>query len=124
MSDSLYDTQLYARFARDLHRRLNGPNIKDVTLEELREPAVHSGTQTKFGSWGWRSYVSSRIAEKTCYLGEAPVREFHLADAKKKIIGSAPAELDKVLHLMERKYYLHLLVLSILGVICNFLQFL
>ncbi|MFZ5979558.1 MAG: phosphoenolpyruvate carboxykinase (ATP) [Candidatus Zixiibacteriota bacterium] len=101
MSESLYDTQLYARFARDLHRRLNGPNIKDVTLEELREPAIHTGTQTKFGSWGWRSYVSSRIAEKTCYLGEAPVREFHLADTKKKIISSAPAELDKVLHLME-----------------------
>jgi len=101
MSDSIYDTQLYARFNRDLQRRLNGPNIKDDTLDELQEPAIQTSTQTKFGSWGWRSAVSSRIAEKTCYLGEEPVREFHLADTKKKIIGNAASELDKVLHLME-----------------------
>ena len=50
MSDSIYDLQACARFHRDLQRRLNGPNIKDVTLEELREPAIQTGTQTKYGS--------------------------------------------------------------------------
>lgn len=101
MSDSLYNTESYARFNRDLKRRLNGPNIKDMKLEELREPAIQTGTRTKFGSWGWRSSVSSRIAEKTVNLGSEKVREFHLSDTKKKIIANAPNELDKVLHLME-----------------------
>ncbi|MDH4158343.1 MAG: phosphoenolpyruvate carboxykinase (ATP), partial [candidate division Zixibacteria bacterium] len=101
MSESLYDTRLYDRFHRDLQRRLNGPNIKGVSLEDLREPALQTGMQTRFGSWGWRSSVSSRIAEKTVNLGTEKVREFHLSDAKKKIITKAPEELDKVLHLME-----------------------
>jgi len=101
MSDSLYDTELYARFARDLQRRTNGPNIKDMDLEDLREHAIRTGSQTRFGSWGWRSSVSSRIAEKTVYMGSEKIREFHLPDGKKKIIQAAPAELDKVLHLME-----------------------
>jgi len=101
MSDSVYDLQAYARFNRDLQRRLKSSNIKDVTLEELREPAIQTGTQTKYGSWGWRSSVSSRIAEKTCNLGSEPVREFHLTDTKRNIISKAPEELDKVLHLME-----------------------
>ena len=74
MADSIYDCELYGRFIRDLKRRLNGPNIKDVTLDDLREPAVTTGTQTKFGSWGWRSAVSSRIAEKTVYLGSEAER--------------------------------------------------
>ena len=101
MSESLYNTRLYDRFNRDLQRRLNGPNIKDVKLEDLREPAIQTGMQTRFGSWGWRSSVSSRIAEKTVNLGTEKVREFHLSDTKKKIITRAPSELDKVLHLME-----------------------
>ncbi|MBN2226490.1 MAG: phosphoenolpyruvate carboxykinase (ATP) [candidate division Zixibacteria bacterium] len=101
MSDSLYDTRLYDRFSRDLQRRLNGPNIKDMALEDLRDAALQTGTQTKFGSWGWRSAVSSRIAEKTVNLGTEKSREYHLSDNKRKIIAAAPAELDKVLHLME-----------------------
>ncbi len=101
MSDSIYQQEIYARFYRDLQRRLNGPNIKDVTLEELREPALATGMQTKFGSWGWRSAVSSRIAEKTVVIGSEKVREYHLSDGKKQIISKAPDELDKVLHLME-----------------------
>jgi len=101
MSDSLYNTELYARFNRDLQRRLDGPNIKDMSLDDLREPAVQTGTQTKFGSWGWRSAVSSRIAEKTVNLGSEKTREYHISDTKRKIIAAAPAELDKVLHLME-----------------------
>ena len=108
MSDSIYDTRLYARFARDLARRMNGPNIKKARLDELREPSIQTGTQTKYGSWGWRSAVSSRIAEKTVVLGSDKVREFHLSDTKKKIIGNAEEELDKVLHLMETMPMVHL----------------
>ena len=101
MSDSIYDVSMYDRFYRDLQRRLNGPNIRDVALEDLREPAIQTGVRTRFGSWGWRSAVSSRIGGKTCYLGSEKVREFHLSDGKKKIIAAAPAELEKVLHLIE-----------------------
>ena len=108
MSDSLYNPELYARFARDLQRRLKGPNIKEMCLEDLREPAIQTGTRTKYNSWGWRSSVSSRIAEKTVVLGSEKVRDFHLSDSKKKIISKAPEELDKVLHLMETMPFVHL----------------
>ncbi len=101
MAESVYSPEVYARFFRDLQRRLNGPNIKEMTLDELREPAIQTGTRTKYGSYGWRSAISSRIAEKTVYLGDEKIREFHLSDGKKNIIRKAPAELDKVLHLME-----------------------
>jgi len=107
MSD-LYNTELYARFARDLQRRLHGPNIKEMKLEDLRGPAIRTGVQTKYGSWSWRSAVSSRIAEKTVNLGSEKTREYHLSDAKKKIISAAPGELDKVLHLMETMPFVHL----------------
>ena len=108
MSDSIYDTQFYARFFRDLKRRLEGPNIRDVKLEELRNPSLQTGTRTKFGAWGWRSSVSSRIAEKTVVLGSEKVREFHLPDQKAQIISKAPEELDKVLHLMETLPFIRL----------------
>ena len=101
MADSLYDPATYARFSRDLQRRLNGPNIKKVTLDDLREPAIQTGSQTRYGSWGWRSAVSSRIAEKTVTIGSEKVREFHLSETKKKIIQNAPDQLEKVLHLIE-----------------------
>jgi len=108
MSDSLYNTGLYARFWRDLQRRLNGPNIKDVSLKSLYEPAIQTGTQSRFGSWGWRSSVSSRIAEKTVNIGSEKVREFHISDTKKQIIARAPEELEKVLHLMETMPFVRL----------------
>ncbi len=108
MADSIYNEEVYARFHRDLQRRLSGPNIKDVTLEDLREPALASGIQTKFGSWGWRSAVSSRIGEKTVYLGSEKVREHKISDAKKNIISKSPEELDKVLHLMETMPFVRL----------------
>lgn len=108
MSDSIYSTEIYSRFSRDLQKRLNGPNIKDVTLDDLREPAISTGMQTKFGSWGWRSAISSRIAEKTVVLGSEKVREYHLSEGKKEIISKAPAELDKVLHLMETMPFVRL----------------
>jgi len=101
MSDSPYDMAAYDRFARDLKRRVSGENIKEVKLEDLRDPARRTGTPTKYGAWGWRSAVSSRIAEKTVYLGSEKVREQKISDGKKLIIGKAPDELDKVLHLME-----------------------
>jgi phosphoenolpyruvate carboxykinase (ATP) len=108
MSDSIYDTALYGRFYRDLQRRLNGPNIKDIPLADLRAPALQTGTQAKSGAWGWRSAVSSRIAEKTIVLGSEKVREYHLPDNKKQLIANAPAELDKVLHLMETMPFVRL----------------
>lgn len=101
MSDSLYNMSYYDRFDRDLQKRLNGDNIKEMKHGQIRELALETGVRTRYGSFGWRSFVSSRIGEKTVYLGSEKVREFHLSDQKKKIITSAPDELDKVLHLME-----------------------
>ncbi|MFH1893158.1 MAG: phosphoenolpyruvate carboxykinase (ATP) [Candidatus Zixiibacteriota bacterium] len=108
MSDSLYQPEIYARFCRDLQKCLHGPNIREVNLEDVREPAILHGTQTKFGSWGWRSAISSRIGGKTVTLGSEKVREFNISDDKKKIISNAPGELEKVLHLMETLPFVHL----------------
>lgn len=108
MSDSIYQPELYARFCRDLKNRFHGPNIREVHLEDIREPSIAHGTRTKFGSWGWRSAVSSRIAGKTVALGSEKVREHNISDEKKKIISNTPEELDKVLHLMETLPFVHL----------------
>jgi len=108
MSDSLYQPEIYARFRRNLQKCLHGPNIKEMDIEDLREPAILRGIQTKFGSWGWRSAISSRIAGKTVTLGSEKVREFNISDGKKKIISDAPGELEKVLHLMETLPFVHL----------------
>lgn len=108
MSDSLYQSDVYARFHRDLQRRLKGPNIKRVTLEQLWEPAVRTGRRTRNGAWGWRSAVSSRIGEKTVCLGSEKVREHRISEVKKKIIMNAQEELEKVLHLLETLPFVHL----------------
>jgi phosphoenolpyruvate carboxykinase (ATP) len=102
MSDeNLYDLKTYEKFADELHRTLNSPNIKKVDLQWLEPRAKAAGIQTKFGSYGWRSAISSRIAPKTVYLGSDKVRLARPSPNQKTIIANAPEELDKVLHLLR-----------------------
>jgi len=107
MSD-IYDEIAYRQFAENLTRALSGPNIRHSGLEALRRPALKTGTRTRFGSWGWRSAVSSRIAPKTVYLGSPYVRLPKPTPMQQDLIAAAPDELHKVLQLVQDLPMVHL----------------
>lgn len=104
----LYDAEAYRRFAENLFPLLEAKNIRSMSLDDLREPALRTATRTKFGSYGWRSAVSSRIAPRTVYLGSENVRLPKLTDIQKNFVENAPEELHKVLHLMRTLPFVHL----------------
>ena len=109
MSD-LYNTKYYDQFVENLRTTLSGKNIKHYKLEELRAPALKTAQKTKYGSYGWRSAVSSRLGPKTVFLGSPQVRipDHILTDVHNNIIANAPEELHKVLHLMRTLPFVHL----------------
>ena len=109
MNDSrIYNEEAYKKFAEELPRALTGPNIKHVDLDWLEPRAKATGIKTKFGSFGWRSAISSRIAPKTVYLGGDEIRLTRPSDQQKNLISRSPAELDKVLHLLRTLPFYHL----------------
>ncbi|MBU1187090.1 MAG: hypothetical protein KJ908_09380, partial [Acidobacteria bacterium] len=78
MNDStIYNEDAYNKFADEFHRVIHGPNIRKVDLKWLEPRAKSAGIRTNFGSYGWRSAISSRIAPKTVYLGSSKVRLPH-----------------------------------------------
>ena len=109
MSDNhIYNEDAYKRFSEELPRALEGPNIKRVDLDWLEPRAKATGVKTKFGSYGWRSVMSSRIAPKTVYLGGEDVRLTQPSEQQKALIAKSPAELDKVLHLLRSLPFYHI----------------
>jgi phosphoenolpyruvate carboxykinase (ATP) len=104
----IFDEKAYRQFARSLPPLLRGKNIRRVKLEDLRADAVKSGTRTQYGSYGWRSAISSRIGPKTVYLGGPSVRLPRPSDVHKNIIAASPQELKNVLHLMKTLPFVHL----------------
>jgi len=103
-----YDEEAYRQFVEELPRRLKGPNIKSVDLKWLEPRAKATGVRTKYGSYGWRSAVSSRIAPKTVYLGSPEVRLPGPTPTQLDLIKKAPEELRKVLHLLESLPFYHI----------------
>lgn len=100
-NSSIYNEAAYTKFTEEFRRILKGPNIKHVDLHWLEPRAKAAGIRTKFGSYGWRSAISSRIAPKTVYLGNEKVRLPQPTDEQKNLIAKAPDELEKVLHLLR-----------------------
>ena len=98
---NIYNEEAYKKFAQELQQVLQGPNIKKVDLKWLEPRAKATGIRTKYGSYGWRSAISSRIAPKTVYLGSEAVRLPHPTPLQESIIAKAPEELDKVIHLLR-----------------------
>jgi len=98
---SIFNETAYRKFSEELLRVLKGPNIKTVSLKWLEPRAKAAGMRTKYGSYGWRAAISSRIAPKTVYLGSEKVRLPRPSEAQKNLIANAPEELDKVLHLLR-----------------------
>jgi len=105
---NIFDLKAYQRFSEELKRTLKGPNIKTVSLKWLESRAKSAGVKTKYGSYGWRAAISSRIAPKTVYLGSEPVRLPNPSEQQKSIIAAAPGELDKVLHLLRTMPFYHI----------------
>ena len=108
MADSIYREDEYKRFYENLLPLLNGPNIQHLNLKQLRKQAIQTGTKTRFGSYGWRSAVSSRVAPKTVYLGGPDIRLPKITELHKSIIEKAPEELHKVLHLLRTLPFVHI----------------
>ncbi len=104
----MYDLDAYKRFAEELPRALSGPNIQTVDMNWLEPRAKAAGIRTKFGSYGWRAAVSSRIAPKTVYLGSEAVALPNTTPEQKALISKSPEELDKVLHLLRTMPFYHL----------------
>lgn len=107
MSD-IYDEKVYQQFYENLKQVLNGPNIKPVMLTDIRRKALATGRRTSFGSYVWRSFISSRISPKTVYLGLPKVRLPNPTNVQRSIIKDAPNELNKVLHLLRTLPFIHL----------------
>jgi phosphoenolpyruvate carboxykinase (ATP) len=105
---SLYDEEAYRRFADELPSALEGSNIRNVDLHWLESRARATGIKTKFGSYGWRAAISSRIAPKTVYLGGEDIRLPRPTDEQKSLIAKSPLELDKVLHLLKTLPFYHI----------------
>ena len=104
----IYNEEAYKKFSLELQRALEGPNIKTVDLDWLEPRAKATGVKTKFGSYGWRSVMSSRIAPKTAYLGGENVRLTQPSEQQKSLIAKSPDELEKVLHLLRTLPFYHI----------------
>jgi len=107
MNSEIYDTEVYHRFYENFKPLLNGENIKHADLKSIREETIRTGTRTRFGSYGWRSAVSSRIAPRTVYLGDKEVRLPKVTNLQRDLIEKSPEELHKVLHLMRTLPFVH-----------------
>lgn len=107
MNSEIYDTEVYRRFYENFKPLLDGENIKHADLKSIREEAIRTGTRTRFGSYGWRSAVSSRIAPRTVYLGDKEVRLPKVTNLQRDIIEKSPEQLHKVLHLMRTLPFVH-----------------
>lgn len=106
MSD--YDEAVCRHFADNLRHALSGKNILQGKMSDLEAAAHRHGRQTKFGSWVWRSFISSRIGPKTVYLGSPSVHIPKPSALQKDIIAAAPDELHKVLQLVRKLPMVHI----------------
>ena len=104
----IYDEEAHKKFAKEISGILKGPNIKSVDLRWLEPRAKSSGIKTTFGSYGWRSAISSRIAPRTVYLGSESIRLPRPSEEQKSLLANAPEELDKVLHLLRTLPFYHI----------------
>ena len=100
MAKDIYNNDVYKKFYAELLTRLDGPNIREVTLKWLEPRVKEFAQKTQYGSHVWRSVQSSRLAAKTVYLGSELVRLPSLLPYQEKVVKNAPEELDKVLKWM------------------------
>ncbi len=96
-----HDLEVYRRFAENLKPTLQSKHIRTISLKEARKKALPHGTKTQCGSYCWRSAVSSRMGQKTVFLGSETVQQGHPNAFQEKLVESAPDMLHKVLQLVR-----------------------
>ncbi len=107
MASDLYNETAYRQFAENVTPTFKGNNIEEHSMRKLRALSIKTGTKTIFGSWGWRSAVSSRIGPRTVYLGSPSVRLPKLTDLMRGFVENAPEELHKVAQVMRALPFVH-----------------
>jgi phosphoenolpyruvate carboxykinase (ATP) len=100
MAKDIYNNDVYKSFYEQLITKLDGPNIREVSLKWLEPRVKEFAQKTQYGSHVWRSVQSSRLAGKTVYLGSELVRLPSLLPYQEKVVKNAPEELEKVLKWM------------------------
>ena len=108
MASELYNESAYRQFADNIIPLLKGKNIEHPSMSRLRSQAIKTAVQTKYGSWGWRSAVSSRIGPRTVYLGSPAVRLPKLTDVMRTLVENAPEELHKITQVMRDLPFVHI----------------
>jgi phosphoenolpyruvate carboxykinase (ATP) len=107
MASDLYNETAYRQFADNIMPLFKGKNIEHPSMRKLRAQSIKTGTKTIFGSWGWRSAVSSRIGPRTVYLGSPSVRLAKLTDLMRGFVENAPEELHKIVQVMRDLPFVH-----------------
>src|SRR5512139_1372965 len=108
MASELYNETAYRQFADNIMPLLKGKNIEHPSMGKLRSLATKTAVRTKFGSWAWRSAVSSRIGPRTVYLGSPSVRLPKLTDVMRTLVENAPEELHKITQVMRDLPFVHI----------------
>jgi phosphoenolpyruvate carboxykinase (ATP) len=108
MAKANYDLPCYDKFYQDLIPLLQGPNIRTVDMNWLESHARSFGNKTRYGSYVWTSKVSSRLAEKTVYLGKEQVRLPKPSDDQVNLVNNAPRQLEKILHWVKTLPFVHI----------------
>ncbi|MFH1010837.1 MAG: phosphoenolpyruvate carboxykinase (ATP) [bacterium] len=108
MADDTMGREACQRFYENLQLVLNGPNIKHMKLHDIWPLAEKSAFRTKYGSYGWRSMISNRLAHRTVYLGSPPVLLPNASEFQRRLIEGAPEELHKVLQVMRTLPMVHI----------------
>ncbi len=103
-----YDLDAYRHFAENLKPVLQGKNIRTISLKEARKRATPFAVKTNTGAYCWRSAVSSRMGQKTVYLGSDKVRQASLNPYQSEVVQNAPEMLHKVLQLIQSLPMVHL----------------
>ncbi len=108
MYDSLYNEAFYEQFYKELIPLLHGPNIKTVNMRYLEKEARKFANTSQFGNSVWMSKFSSRMAQKTVYLGSQRIRLPRPSDSQIDVVKNAEEELKKVLHLVKNLPFVHI----------------
>ncbi len=105
---NLYDEAYYKKFYQELMPLLNGKNVRTVDMGYLKKAARQFANKSRHGSYVWSSKFSSRMAQKTVYLGSERVRLPRPLDSQITVIENANEELQKVLHLVKNLPFVHI----------------
>ncbi len=108
MAKELYNLPFYKKFYEELMPLLYGRNIKTVDMRYLEKEARRFGNKTEYGSYVWSSKYSSRLAQKTVYLGSEKVRLPKPLPSQIKVLEDSEEELKKVLHLVKTLPFVHI----------------